>query len=182
MPEEGTVVARAKQGDRDALQALLEPLQAPVVRFLRRFVGSTDANDVAQETFFQVVTKFGQFENKSNLRAWVFRIAFRQMLNFQKSNRKVVEGMDDSKMPLDGDSHESVIQREQTSLILNAVDNLPEKQRQVVWLRISEEMTFREIATICDVSLNTVLSRMHQAKKRLVRELRSIGLEMKVPS
>ena len=182
MTENESLIAKAKQGDRGALQALLEPLQLPVVRFLQRFVRTPDAQDVAQETFIQVVRKFSQFGGRSSLQAWVFRIAFRQMINFQNKNNRQMQVIEECEPALADDAQQSVLQSEQNGLILAAIDRLPEKQRQVVWLRVFEELPFREIAKICGVPLNTVLSRMHQAKEKLIGELASLGIRKEVIS
>ena len=146
------------------------------MRFLSQFVDHNDASDIAQETFILAVRKIQQFEFKSTFRAWVFRIAYRQMLNFQKtkSNRKLqsIEETQIEARPLMTSD-----QTEQGKVVLELVEQLPELQRQVVWFRIHDQLSFKEIAAICNQSINTILSRMHKAKKNLALKMKSVGIE-----
>ena len=68
-------------------------------------------------------------------------------------------------------------QTEQGQMVLDLVEQLPELQRQVVWFRIHDQLTFKEIAGICNESINTILSRMHKAKRNLALKMKSAGIE-----
>lgn len=182
MTDQEALIVEAQAGDRGSLHRLLVPLQMPVLGFLRRFVEQTDAHDIAQETFVLVVQKIKQFEFKSSFRAWVFRIAFRQMINFQKSQSRTSCELLEQDVSDQRVAPSALESDEQAHLIQEVIHQLPEHQRQVVWLRIREDLTFREIAEICGEPLNTILSRMHQAKKNLLRMFQSAGIESGVLS
>lgn len=184
MTESDRLISKAQAGDRSALEQILTPLQSPVALFLKRFVDENDAHDIAQETFIQVVRKIKQFQNKSNFKAWIFRIAYRQMLNHQKSkaNRRAASIHEQEVLTPGLGQEEIAEQKERTDILLRIIDSLPEHQRQVIWFRIREQLTFKEIAEICELPLNTILSRMHQAKQFLVKKLKAAGIEMGVVS
>ncbi len=168
-------IERAKQGSEVAWRDLLEPLQAPVTAYLARFVQPSDALDIAQETWVRVIRSIHQFEGRSSFKSWVFRIAYRQMLNHQKRKPKT------DSLAVDVAGEDAAIetkleQVEAQSQLLECVDRLPEHQRQVVWLRLSEGLTFREIAEVLDAPLNTILGRMHQAKQQLTKAMIKKGI------
>ena len=84
-----------------------------------------------------------------------------------------------TRMPLEGDvladdsspPSERLLAQERKDRLMAAIDELPPEQREVVWFRLDAALTFREIADITDAPLNTILSRMHQAKARLRQRL-----------
>ena len=172
-----SLIRQAQSGSRNALDQVLSPLQQPVLRFLLRFLNHADAKDVAQETFILVVRKISQFEFRSTLKSWVFRIAYRQMINFRKSNSNQPH------FSIEADEVQvqsaQMAEEDRSAMVLEMVNQLPNRQREVVWLRIEEGLTYREISEICEQPLNTILSRMHQAKKRLANQLEKIGIQVR---
>ncbi len=67
-------------------------------------------------------------------------------------------------IPLEGKAQKPA---ERAQILAKAIDQLPDDERQVVWLRIREDLSFREIAELLNTPLGTILSRMHEARKRL---------------
>lgn len=177
---EESLIAAAQRGNREALQRLLVPLQRPVYRYLCQFLRPQDAADVAQETFIRVVRKINTYTRPFRFRAWVLRIAYRQMINHCRA-----ESRHEKQKPLQPENPVApesanpfalAVGQEQTEKFRQILTELSEPQRQVVWLRLYEDFTFREIAEICELPLNTVLSRMHQAKQKLVRLCEAAGI------
>ena len=138
-----------------------------------------DALDIIQNTFIQVIRKIDQYQGQASFRSWVFRIAYRQMLNHQTANR-MTPAADLEPVSQEPTAEQQLLASESSQQMWESIDQLPESQRQVIWLRMYENMTFREIAEITDASINTVLSRMHQAKQKLQKQLVDCGLNLGV--
>jgi len=168
------LIRLAKQGDGSAWSQLLDPLQKPVFQFLCRRIPPTDASDVLQLTLLTVFRKLDQCQSPEKFSAWVFQIAYRQMLNYlRKSNHPVHRptGLDFEPTSRDQQKMDERTQNRVEDL-RQAIDLLPDLIREVVWLRLKEGMSFKEIASVTQSPIGTVLGRMQQGKKR-IKELLS---------
>lgn len=173
---EAQIVARAQAGDRDAMQALLQPYETQVYRFLVNRLGNAhDAADVTQDAFVKALRNLGKYEHRGQFRAWLFQIARNESLNFiQKRNRMstaTVTEDGENRMAQEPDPRPGADQQlqesEEREQIRECVGKLPEKEGEVVRLRLEQDITFREIAEIVEAPLNTVLGRMRNATRRL---------------
>lgn len=168
---EQDLIRQIKEGDRSAFASLLHLYNARVYGyFLRTFRRRELAEDLFQETFLRVWRSFHRFDEKRSFAAWVFKIAERVSIDAMRS-----EGIRKSRMILtdaathvdpediEANLHASELQKQ----IEDAANLLPEKQRKVFLMRQQGELSFREIAGIMDEPLNSVLSHMHYAVKKL---------------
>ena len=165
---------RAKKGDRDALLALLQPHENEIYNYLLRFLGNVhDAQDICQETFYKAVRGVeGLADDSQHIRAWLFRIARNEAINFiGKRNRVTYEEGNSDRLELFLDTSPTAAERidhkSELRRLEEAVAMLPEHEREVVLLRINNEMPFAEIADVLGVQINTALVRMHRATQRL---------------
>ena len=170
MVSEADLILRVQSGDAAAAWDLLEPYQQPLFRYLQRLLSNQDdAADALQDTFLRALRGLSDLNDPARFRAWIFRIAHNQAVSQgrQTSRMNLVtlqpDALADASQPPSG----RILQQEQRRRLTEAIDALPGAEREVVWLRLAEELTFREIAEITDSPLGTVLSRMHQAKMRL---------------
>lgn len=127
-----------------------------------------DANDVSQNTFIRVYRSIDKFEGKSSLLTWIYRIAYNESLRFlereKKKRHQSVEEVSSYQMGklmeseyFDGDQlHER---------LLKIVENLSEKQRRVFQMKYFDDLSFREISEILDVSESTLKSSYYAAVK-----------------
>src|SRR5688572_2789526 len=81
-------VLRAQSGDRHALEQLLRSVQPSLRRYVRNLVGTTDADDIAQDVLVLVYRKLGWLEAPDVFRPWVFRIASRAAFRHLKKTRR----------------------------------------------------------------------------------------------
>ena len=72
----------AMAGDRNAQQAMYDQFSHRIYRLVQRMVGSSDAEDVAQNAFIQIFIKLDQFRNESSLETWIHRLAVNESLQF----------------------------------------------------------------------------------------------------
>lgn len=138
---------------------------------IRRIVGvHEDADDVLQNTFIKVYRGVLQFEGKSKLYTWLYRIATNEAISHLQSKvRHASDSLDDSETTLgnrlradewfDGDEIQLKLQK--------AIALLPEKQRIVFNLRYYEEMPYEKMSTILATSTGALKASFHHAVKKV---------------
>lgn len=173
-PDEALVVAYLEQDDQDAFRTLVERHQERIFGYLMGMVRDREAaNDLFQETFLRVIramrSERGSYERQGRWLAWVMRIARNSALDHlrrQKKWRDVDDGEESfwERMPDDGPAPDDIYVRAlETGLLEKCIERLPAEQREVVLLRHEGDLTFREIAVLTGVSINTALGRMRYA-------------------
>lgn len=177
IPDEQLIARFQGQNDLTAVEVLLRRYQDQVFGFLMTMLKEThDAEDVLQETFVRAIRGLASYREQQHFRAWIFRIARNEAVTLiRKRSRVTVQEdpyrdsgaceADSSALPVEVMEKREVVER-----LRLAVGQLPEAEREVVLLRLKSGVSFKEIAKITGASLNTVLGRMHNAKKRLKRE------------
>ena len=168
------LLAAAQRGDSKAMHLLLQPWNDPVFGFLLQMLRNrSDAEDAAQETFLRIVKGLAKYEHRGEFKAWIFRIARNQAALTANRRRRVeshelgVETAELHAMPAAAEEMDVLEQAERAVEIRRAVAELPAAEREVVELRLNEDLKFREIAERTGAPLNTVLGRMRNAVVRL---------------
>lgn len=123
------------------------------------------AEDLTQETFFRVVKSFMRFRGDSNVTTWLYKIARNVYYEWsRKNNLKTVDI--DSMQITDYEDPQSLYEKKEKDREINkAFKNLPEKYREVLWLREWQGMTYEEIAIITDHSLDWVKVNIYRARR-----------------
>ena len=163
-----------QQGDREAVSQLLERHTRRVRDYVRMLVKDSDvADDLAQEVLIKVVKVLdeGRYTDKGRFLPWVLRIAHNRVLDYfraQKQDKTVSEssaGFDilGSKNLAEPSIEDNIISEQRAEEIRALVEELPEEQREVVKMRYYEGLSFKEIAELTGVSINTALGRMRYA-------------------
>ena len=176
--DEELVIAYAKRGDERAVRTLVERHQERVYGYLLGMVRDrTVADDLFQETFLRVLKALqgerATYTRQGKFLGWVLRIARNAALDHLRSRRKW-QDVEASREP-EGNSYwdqltddappvDSTLERQtHRNWLRAAIEKLPPEQREVLLLRHEAELTFREIAALTDVSINTALGRMRYA-------------------
>lgn len=163
-----------QQGNREAISQLLERHTRRVRDYIRMLVKDNDvAEDLTQEVLIKVVKVIdeGRYIDKGRFLPWLLRIAHNRVLDYfraQKQVRSVSEssaGFDilGSKNFAEPSIEEQMISEQCAEEIRALVEELPEEQRDVVRMRYYEGLSFKEIAELTGVSINTALGRMRYA-------------------
>jgi RNA polymerase sigma-70 factor (ECF subfamily) len=173
--EDAALVARARSGDKSALEEIVRVHAAPVYRIVAAYVGQGDAEDATQETFVQIQQGLASFEGRARLGTWIFRIATNVALKRLRRRKR--------KPPLAAIEGAEAVSRERGPLAVaqegelraafqEALLALPEDQRAVVVLRGIEGLPFEEVAETLGIPLPTAHSRMARACEKLKQRLR----------
>lgn len=157
-----------------------------VHRFFRRLGYSLqDSEDLAQETFQQVFRQIGSFRGESAFKSWLFAVAAN--LHRNEHRRRHREKRDAPEVSMDdtadtgvpvfepaareGSPARTLFEQERREALARAVKELPPQMRQALSLRIDRELKYREIATVLQISVETVKAHLFQARQRLRAEL-----------
>ena len=166
---------RFEDGDQRALEEIVSKYQKPIFFFILRMVwNETDAADLLQKTFINALRNIRRFDRRSNLKTWLYRIAINVCKNHFRDDprrREVnIEGMVffDEKNPSD-----QIISEEERKGLSLALNDLPEKQRYTVILKVYQGLRYREIAAITGCSEGTAKANFHFGVKKLMEILKN---------
>ncbi|HMP73707.1 MAG TPA: sigma-70 family RNA polymerase sigma factor [Kiritimatiellia bacterium] len=172
-----------RNGDLHALERAVEATRPPLYAFALRLTRHPDqAEDIVQETWLKAIRNLDRFHGGRFL-SWLFRIAHNLVLDSLRKNKPILS----IHQPLPGSTHtleDSLPSRqpsprdhaEESDLanrIQTAVERLHPDQQTVFTLRTEAGLTFREIASLLGIPLNTALARMHYAQNHLRKLLHS---------
>ncbi len=186
LPDE-RLVSMYKEGNNEAFDALLAHNQDRVFQYILYMVGGNEdvANDVFQDTFVKAIIAIreGKYQEKGQFRTWIMRIARNLVLDSQRSKQAIrivsndIVGKDgevkgdiiDNQAEGEPDAEMRIVVEQSLSDVKMMVDMLPESQREVVILRFFQDMSFKDIAELTNVSINTALGRVRYALINLRR-------------
>jgi len=168
LTESDQVLTRARAGDLDALEQLFRAYEVPVYNLARRICRSIeDAEDVLQETFFEICRSIHQYRGEGSLWGWIRSIASSKALMRLRRNR--YRDTDE----LDEEFHQPLT-RGESGLRMDleaALERLPDLTRAVVWLHDVEGYTHEEIAGLMGKTPSFSKSQLARAHVRLRRWL-----------
>ncbi len=166
---------RYVEGDYGAFDELLARNQQKLFSYIQFVVRDTElANDVFQDTFVKVITRLqeGKYTDSGKFSFWLTRIAHNIIMDRYRQGRteQIVELTDDNNLSnIKGDDVMDINRENEyvNAQIMNDVrrlmEALPPAQREVVYMRFYQDLSFKEIAELTGVSINTSLGRMRYA-------------------
>ncbi|MBA3998537.1 MAG: RNA polymerase subunit sigma-24 [Candidatus Accumulibacter sp.] len=172
--EDRALVARTLAGDAPAFTTLVRRYQERVFRFVLRLCGTRDeALDLTQETFMKAHQALPGWRPEAQFRTWLFSIAHNATLDVLRRRQRVIF------VPLAADSPDDAVaqrpdpgarpdercaDRQRIALLDRALRELPAEQREILWLRELEDMSYGEIAAALGIAEGTVKSRLARAR------------------
>ncbi len=174
-----------QDGNKDAFRQLVETYKDQVVNTCYGFVQKReDAEDLAQEVFLEVFRSVGKFREGAQLSTWLYRIAVNKSLEFIRFHKRKkrfgwkqsLSDMTEAEEPASLSDHPglSLEQQESARILMSKIALLPENQRIAFTLSKIEDLPYKEIAQIMNISLSSVESLMHRAKKGLQKQLENM--------
>lgn len=152
---------------------MVEAHWTAVYRLVYSLTGSPhDTEDITQETFLRAIRRWDTFKAGTNLRAWLLRIATNAFFDIKRKKQTLKIGPLTEDVVSEEKSAESELDvAEQSKLIRMAMQELTELTRLVFHLRVTEDLSFKEIAGIAGVTEVAARQHMHQARSKLLKRL-----------
>ena len=183
-----TLMVRYQRGDREAFTLLVRRHHRPLYNFvLRQLRQPTVAEEVTQDVFLRVVQNAGEFKHEARFTTWAYAIARNLCVDqLRKAAHRRHPSLDQPLGPGDdarslgdlvpnqevrGDAERSTAALQMRAMLIQAVETLPDDQREVYLLREVGNLSFKEIADVTGVAENTAKSRMRYALDRLRNSL-----------
>ena len=177
------LMAYRSEDDRDAFEELVKRYERELFNYLRNYLGDAEmAEDVFQTTFFLVHQKCELFEADRAFRPWLYRIATNQAIDAKRrSKRHLAISLDANPRQDENlwnifsaqlaseetDPGDSMLDLERGHQVRQAVEQLPEVLRQVLYLVYFQGMKYREAAETLGIPFGTIKSRLNVAIKKL---------------
>jgi RNA polymerase sigma-70 factor (ECF subfamily) len=179
--DEENFISKAKDGDRKALAFLVKKYEKTVYNFSYKICRDREkAENTMQETFLSMIKSFNQFDNKSKLSTWLYRIVVNNCLMEARKNKRYqyvdVETDDslfDEKYIADWNSLpiKNLENSELRKILDDSISKLAPEYRIVFTLRDVEQLSTEETAKLTELSVPAVKSRLHRARAFLRKEI-----------
>lgn len=180
------VMLRVKAGDQPAFDYLVQKYRRPLVSFMYRMArNAAVAEDLAQEVFLRVYRSRASYEASAKFTTWLYRIATNLAVNHARDTRherpEVMVSLDEpddatgTTMDLaDGEmtAEQAMVRRERLMGIRRKIEALPERQRLAVVMHKYQQMDYRQIAEVLELSESATKSLLFRAYETLREQLK----------
>ena len=178
------------EGDNKAFDELLNRTQSKLFTYIMFVVRDHDiADDIFQETFVKVITKLqhGQYTDSGKFQFWLTRIAHNVIMDWFRAQKSehIVEPTADKNLNnlrdasiLDSYRETELVNEQVLCDVKKMMNALPAPQREVVYMRYFQQLSFKEIAELTGVSINTSLGRMRYALINMRRMAKEHHIEL----
>ena len=170
--------------DKHAVQFLVSHYHKQVIKTAHHFVRNMDdAEDLAQDVCIEILESVRHFKGSSSLSTWIYRVTVNKSLNFvRKNKRKQLIGQVESIFKRSNGINENMVpepsvidntfdDKERRQILDKSINSLPENQRIAFVLNKYEDLPYKQIAEIMNVSIASVESLLQRAKQNLQKRL-----------
>lgn len=182
IPDETTVVARARDGSTTAFETLIDHYQTPLFRYAYRLLNDRhDAEDVVQDTFIGAWRGLPTLGDAGAFRGWLYQIATRRIFDLLRARRPMQEWPDEDAPPpsnvstaaVPHDPARVVVQRAQFEALQQALATLAPQQRAAWSMHKIDGLSYDEIAVAMALPVSTVRGRIARARQGLAERMAS---------
>lgn len=179
-------------GNNKAFDLLLSRNQSKLFSYILFVVHDREtAEDLFQETFVKVITRLqeGRYTTSGKFGAWIMRIAHNVVMDWYRdlSSQRIVEPAKDNDLSnvrgdemLEGNIEGHYVNQQVLADVRHLLNTLPPSQREVVYMRYFQDLSFKEIAETTNVSINTALGRMRYAILNMRRMAKTCDLSLQL--
>jgi RNA polymerase sigma-70 factor (ECF subfamily) len=170
--------------DSKHFAVLVERYVPKLTKYIRRrsLATSDDIDDLLQNIFIKVYRNINEYDTSLLFSSWIYRISHNEMIDwYRREKRRATFSLDDdshdiiSKLVSDDDQTERFSKEEQKKQIIDTLNFLDNKYKEILTLRFFEEKSYEEIADILQIPAGTVAIRINRAKKQLQKKLTTNG-------
>jgi len=184
--DEKYLLSRAKKGDIEAFEQLIEEYQKKIFNIALKLIGNyDDASELTQEVLIRIYRSIGKFKEQSSFATWIYSITKnvcydelrkRKNKNIVSLDQDILCGEDEvqRQLPDTGPSPGETVERNETVKIVNeAIQALSTEHKMVIVMRDIEGLSYEDIAKVLDCPEGTVKSRINRARKALKEILKN---------
>lgn len=171
------LIKRFINGDEISFNKIIDKYKDKIYWHARRMTGNhLDADEIVQEVLFVVYKNLKNFQFKSSLYTWIYKITSTRSLNFLK-RRKIKEllSLEEQSEKLHKSSNDildNIETKEKLEMVDRVLQTLPSKQREVFIMRNYENLTYKEIAEITGKSVGALKSNYFHSMKKIIEKLK----------
>jgi RNA polymerase sigma-70 factor (ECF subfamily) len=182
MPSDQQLIDAVRAGDESKFSGLLERYQSRLVGLLWHLCGNRElAEDLSQETFLRAYRKLELYSGQAEFYAWLAKIAVNLLASFRRKKSlestaarqgyEIALELQAARVP-----PESALETDETvQAVRKAISMLDEERRSVLLLRDFEDLDYESVASILNIPIGTVRSRLHRARLEVKQHLDSIA-------
>lgn len=182
--EDDKLVAAAVEGDENAYAQLVDKYKRALFFHIAKMVREREQiEDLVQESFMKAFGNLKSYNTDYAFSTWLYRIATNHSIDYLRKRKLQTLSIDDSRKTKDGElemqlpdessvTDREIIRKQRQNIIHNAIDELPEKYREVIRMRHMEEKSYQEIADLLDLPLGTVKAHIFRAREMLYKSLK----------
>ncbi|CAH2715944.1 ECF RNA polymerase sigma factor SigM [Neobacillus rhizosphaerae] len=131
------------------------------------------AEDLVQEAFYRAYLQLEDYEI-SNIRAWLFKVAYHAFIDFQRKNKRlIIQDQIEERGNLSMETPEKkLLEKESFQLLLNDIHSLKEQERHVLLLCDLHQLKYNEAAEILNMKVNTLKSHLHRGRRKVMERVK----------
>ncbi|MEX0722189.1 MAG: sigma-70 family RNA polymerase sigma factor [Balneolaceae bacterium] len=176
-------VAEALKGKESSYKKLVDKYQKPLYFHIRKMIKEKElVDDLVQEVFMKAFHNLSSYSNEYAFSTWLYRIATNHTIDYLRKKKLQTLSINEPYKTRDGDmeiqlpdhsfaTDNQIIKKERKQIVQHAIENLPEKYRQVIEMRHMEEKSYQEISEMLDLPLGTVKAHIFRAREMLYKAL-----------
>ncbi|MDZ7339257.1 MAG: sigma-70 family RNA polymerase sigma factor [candidate division KSB1 bacterium] len=183
---DSVLIRRALAGDQGAYSHIMDRYRGPIFRMVHHMVRNRQqAEDLVQETFIKAFAALANFNEDYAFSTWLYKIAINNCIDYFRKKKLATFSLEQPIQARDGEiarefpdlgssPDRTLLAKERTALIEEAIASLPERYRICIILRHQEDRSYEEIAQILHVPLGTVKARIFRAREMLKKRLKDL--------
>ena len=182
--EDEQLVSQALAGSQNAFRKLYDRYQKRIYRLVGSMINSPeDAGDIVQEVFIRAFASLDSFKGASSFYTWLYRIALNATTDFRRKQARRFQSVPEQPLseigrgamqaaaPGEEGPEGQLYRKELAAMVRKALGTLGKEHREVMVLREINGLSYAEIAEVTGVTIGTVMSRLHYARKKVAETL-----------
>ncbi len=164
------MLVSSQESREEGFRLLVGKYQERLYHIIRtRVTSHEDADDIIQDTYIKVFNNLHRFEGRSQLFTWMYRIAVNEVHNYyKKQKRKQTETLEGRAHPM---TEPETRMNDLEGKLETAISRLPERQQMVFRMRYFDELTYKEMAALLDLTTGALKASFHHAVKKIEQEI-----------
>lgn len=165
--EDKELIYKIQHGEKELLEVLIQNYYDDIYRLCYYKIGNASISyDLTQETFLKLIKYIGNYKDRGKFKSYLIAIAINVCNTYFDKNNRNLEELD-SNQSYDQNTSNELERIDKKDIVVQALNKLPKKQKEVIILKYYEDLKIRDIAKILDEKVPTIKSRLKQGLERM---------------